>query len=76
MTTVSGLERTCQECGEPVLVTRAEQSQPHVFHQPCLDVIVKRNERRPLHRWPLCIHGVLITFTKGECPRCDTEPGD
>lgn len=44
----SGIERTCQECGEPVMVPRGEAYQIHVFHQPCLDRIAARMKRRTL----------------------------
>ena len=72
MTTVSGLERSCQECGEPKLVTREEATQLHIFHEACLDMVVNRNKRRTIHRWPYCIHGVLIDWTPN-CPQCQTE---
>jgi hypothetical protein len=40
----SGIERTCQECGEPVMVSRTEEYQVHVFHEKCLDAIRQRLE--------------------------------
>lgn len=43
-----GLERTCQECGEPVMVSRSEGYQIHVFHAACLDRIAQRLKRRTL----------------------------
>lgn len=50
MTTVSGLERSCQECGEPVMVERVQAGHFHVFHTACIARIVKRNAWRALAR--------------------------
>jgi hypothetical protein len=41
-----GLERTCEECGLPHMVTREEALQPAVFHSWCLDKILERNRMR------------------------------
>ena len=44
----SGLERTCAECGEPVMVHRNDEYHIHVFHAACLDRIAQRAKRRTL----------------------------
>lgn len=43
---VDGIERTCQECGEPLMVSRDEAYQIHVFHPDCLDAVRDRNARK------------------------------
>lgn len=44
----TGIERTCFECGEPVMVSRNDEYQIHVFHKGCLDRIAQRMKRRTL----------------------------
>ena len=41
-----GAERTCHECGEPHMCSRAEVFQVHVFHPKCLDAIRARHQAR------------------------------
>ena len=46
--THDGIERTCAECAEPVMVDRETATHIHVFHSHCLDRITKRLKRRTL----------------------------
>ena len=46
--THDGIERTCTECGDPVMVDRETAQHIHVFHAHCLDRIAQRLKRRTL----------------------------